>query len=535
MASFHQCLLYLIFLGEKPYECSNCKKRFSHSGSYSSHLSSKKCLSGGGHVGGNTGGTSRAFNGHSQSSYHLSLSTSPSAGGSRSNYDKASVLASQNQDSNTRPLGRISMEPQQLLLHNVRQNTPSYTSVPDLARLWDPLSELSLTAGILKETPLSPFIHSGTKFEQMLQEMLHRDVRNNEAMDKEDIEERRGVHNGERPEKKVSPERRKSGEADRSIVGVKCRWCLQLFPSVAVLLQHERYLCKMSREAVEVPEGFRQKEHSSTPFFFPKSVLQPETNKSSEVTNGVCGNKSPLQNPSWKSAQSAQQHLLVAIQSPPPRHDALSSRMYWSSQEKGSPSQLIRHSPELSSPRGRRRVPSSGFSSPACLDLTSGPPEISSPQKELDSLWSVQNEPLDLSLPKHLLEQRGRNKTPNGISSKGDRRELGTQQFGRPSLNSHLSLHQYQVFSGTGPPVFPSPLYNGFPIFSQSGTGLSVHDGITASPFSQSANSPGFLSPMPYMMEADVETAWKKIYQERQGLMVSIPFILFLNRVQSKY
>jgi len=30
--------------GEKPYECSNCKKRFSHSGSYSSHISSKKCV-----------------------------------------------------------------------------------------------------------------------------------------------------------------------------------------------------------------------------------------------------------------------------------------------------------------------------------------------------------------------------------------------------------------------------------------------------------------------------------------------------------
>uniref|UniRef100_A0A3Q2CYA7 Zinc finger E-box-binding homeobox 1 n=1 Tax=Cyprinodon variegatus TaxID=28743 RepID=A0A3Q2CYA7_CYPVA len=30
---------------EKPYECSHCKKRFSHSGSYSSHISSKKCIS----------------------------------------------------------------------------------------------------------------------------------------------------------------------------------------------------------------------------------------------------------------------------------------------------------------------------------------------------------------------------------------------------------------------------------------------------------------------------------------------------------
>ncbi|CAN9502788.1 unnamed protein product [Ophioblennius macclurei] len=33
-----------IHSGEKPYECKNCKKRFSHSGSYSSHISSKKCV-----------------------------------------------------------------------------------------------------------------------------------------------------------------------------------------------------------------------------------------------------------------------------------------------------------------------------------------------------------------------------------------------------------------------------------------------------------------------------------------------------------
>uniref|UniRef100_A0A8C8HPU6 Zinc finger E-box-binding homeobox 1 n=1 Tax=Oncorhynchus tshawytscha TaxID=74940 RepID=A0A8C8HPU6_ONCTS len=33
-----------IHSGEKPYECPNCKKRFSHSGSYSSHISSKKCV-----------------------------------------------------------------------------------------------------------------------------------------------------------------------------------------------------------------------------------------------------------------------------------------------------------------------------------------------------------------------------------------------------------------------------------------------------------------------------------------------------------
>ncbi|XP_051804770.1 zinc finger E-box-binding homeobox 2-like [Acanthochromis polyacanthus] len=509
-----------IHSGEKPYECSNCKKRFSHSGSYSSHLSSKKCLSGGGLGGGNTAGASGAFNGHSQSSYHHSFPTSPSAGGVMTSNDKGSLLASQNQD-NARLLGRVPADPHQLSLQEINQNT-SFPGASDLARLWDPSAELSLRSTILKGTTLLPYIHSGNKFEQMLQEMLHKDMKKDEEKDREggEVEERR-IHNGGGPERKVSPDRRReavrSGEAERGNLGVTCRWCSQLFPNVAVLLQHERYLCKVNREAVEVPEGFRRKDHSSPPLFFPRPALQLENSKLSEVNNGLSGNKSPLQKPNWHSVP---QQLLVAVHSPPqPRHDTLSSRVFWSSQEKGSPSQMIHHSPELSSPRGRRRVPSSGFSPPACLDLTSCPPELSSPQKETSSPWSAQNEPLDLSLPKQLSNQGGRNKTVNGMSPRRERREFGSQQLRRPSPTSHLPLHQHSVFSGAGAPVFPGSLYNGFPIFSQSGVGLSGHEGISPIPFSQTANSPGFLSPMAYMMEADAEAALKKIYQDRQGLM----------------
>ncbi|XP_041672568.1 zinc finger E-box-binding homeobox 2-like isoform X3 [Cheilinus undulatus] len=495
-----------IHSGEKPYECSNCKKRFSHSGSYSSHLSSKKCLNGGG----NTGGTSGAFNGHSQSSFHHSFPTSPPAGGGRNSNDKGSPMASQTQDNN-RTLGRVLKDPHQLSLQDPIHNHTGFPGAADLARLWEPSAELSLRASILKGTTLLPYLHSGTKFEQMLQEMLHREVRKEEEVEK-GIEERRVIYNGAGLDSKVSPERRReSGEGERGVLGVTCRWCSQLFPNVAVLLQHERYLCKMNREGLEVPEGLHSKDLSSPPLFYPRPPLQSENSKQSETTNGLSGNKSPLQKPSWHSVP---QQLLVAMHSPPqPLHDA---RTLWSSQEKGSPSQPINRSPELSSPRARRRIPSSGFGSPVCLDLTSCPPELSSPQH----LLSAQNEPLDLSLPKQLSDQDGVNKTVNGNWSRGEKRELSSQQLRRLSPTSHLPLHHHHaVFSGSGPPVFPSALYNGFPIFQQSGLGLSGHDGITAVPFSQPANGPGFLSPMAYMMEAEAEAALKKIHQERQVLM----------------
>ncbi|XP_074529711.1 zinc finger E-box-binding homeobox 2 [Halichoeres trimaculatus] len=492
-----------IHSGEKPYECSNCKKRFSHSGSYSSHLSSKKCLNGGS----NTGGASSAFNGHSQSSYHHSFPMSPSAGGGRNSNDKGSPMAPQTKDNIT------ALDPHQLSLQE--PNHAGFPRAADLARLWEPSAELSLRASILKGTTLLPYLHSGTKFEQMLQEMLHREMRKDEDMDRGGgaaMEERRAMFNGGGPDSKVSPERRRestgSAEGERGVLGVTCRWCSQLFPNVAVLLQHERYLCKMNREAVEPPEGLHSKDLASPPLFFPRPSLQLDNNnKPGDATNGLSENKSPLQKPSWHSVP---QQLLLAMHSPPqPLH------AFWSSQEKGSPSQPINHSSEMSSPRARRRVPSSGFGSLVCLDLTSCPPELSSPQH----LPSAQNEPLDLSLPKQLSDQDSR-KTVNGNTARGEKRELSTQQLRRLSPTSHHPFHHHHpVYSGAGAPVFPGALYNGFPLFQQSSLGLSGHDGIAGVPFSQPASSPGFISPIAFMMDADAEAAMKKIHQERQVLM----------------
>ncbi|XP_042582640.1 zinc finger E-box-binding homeobox 1-like isoform X2 [Cyprinus carpio] len=121
--------------GEKPYECSNCKKRFSHSGSYSSHLSSKKCLSGGGAT-----GNIAHYNAHP--TYLFPSPTSPPAVSGR----KGSRF-------------------------------PPESSVPVLSRSWDPAEDLALRTGVFKGTTLLPLLQTRSKFEHLLQEMLRREVR----------------------------------------------------------------------------------------------------------------------------------------------------------------------------------------------------------------------------------------------------------------------------------------------------------------------------------------------------------------------
>ncbi|XP_072769005.1 uncharacterized protein [Nerophis lumbriciformis] len=350
-----------IHSGEKPYECSNCKKRFSHSGSYSSHLSSKKCFSSGGVSSGVAGG---AFNEHPY------FPPSPSAGRDRSS--RGSPLAPQAQESSRRP-----------------EEQKRFSDPPPLC---DPSAELSLRASILKGT-LLPYLQSSSRFEHMLQEMLHREVSKYQDSD--------------------------------TAEGVTCGSCSQVFPNLVVLLQHERYLCKVSRES----KGD--------------------------------GRQSP-------AAQK------------------------WPSGPQRSPQGSPKHASEVSSPH-RRRLQS--LAPPAGLDLGLRPSrELSSPQ----------NEPLDLSVQKQMRHDARR---VNGTSSKRDRTEEG-RRHSPAQFPEHSPHPVYRA------PVFPPSLYSGFPFFNQSALSFAGHDAIAPLPF-----SPGFLSPLTYMVDGESDATLKKLHQERQALM----------------
>ncbi|XP_036427069.1 zinc finger E-box-binding homeobox 2-like [Colossoma macropomum] len=454
-----------IHSGEKPYECSNCKKRFSHSGSYSSHLSSKKCLSGGG------SGNGAYFNGHSHPAYLFPSPTSPPGVGSRN--------TSRGKSSPYGPLSQCFTE-----------QLPTQGQEPITSTLRAPQG----WSGVFKGTTLLPLLHSGGKFEHLLQEMLRKEVGK---------EDQRGKEEGEEEEER---ERR----SEISVGAVSCQWCLQIFPNEVVLKQHERYLCR-NNDGHNAEQLHSRREGS--PLNFSRSSQVPhDIQKTPSTPNGLPRDLSSPHRASWHSVP---QQILVPLQSSVHLRLDLGHH-YWPNKETSSPRNSTLMSPTSPSLQERRHPLSSGFSSPPCLDLsvTTSPCRTTqhrpSPRSE-----GCQSEPLDLSIPKTRTRSReAKEGACNGSSPQTERRDV-------ESVFRRLTPPSQHQASGGYTPLLGSAVFSRFPLFNPvipsclAGMG---HNGLTSLPLTPPAPSPGFLSPMTYMLEAESEAMRKRIQQETNAM-----------------
>ncbi|KAI7808194.1 putative zinc finger E-box-binding homeobox 2-like, partial [Triplophysa rosa] len=441
-----------IHSGEKPYECTNCKKRFSHSGSYSSHLSSKKCLGGG------TTGNGAHFNGHSHPAYlFLPPTLPPVLCGRNSIRGKGS------------PYGPLHID--QLTL-------PDSAVAAELSRSWDPAADLAMRTGVFKGTTLLPLLQSRNKFEQLLQDMLRREV-------------------GEQGQK--------AGEG--LFAGVSCRWCSQVFPSEATLAHHKLDQCR-SKDAVKEgsPQSHRHKAESPLNFSRPSNV--PYDTQTSPTNSVPYRDLSSPQCASWHSVP---QQILVPLPTPMQLSQDSPKHKHWPNEE-NSPRKPNPIDPTSPSGPERQQTIASRFGFPPCMDLFVNSTSPRQPSHRVLGSEVVQSEPLDLSIPKaHYVPKECKNQTCNGFSPHREGRD-----------NGNMFMPQQVGGAYAVSPLFGSTVFSNYPLFNHiipgSLTGMG-HNGLTSLPLTPPATSPGFLSPVAFMPEADSESWMKRIQHERHSMM----------------
>ncbi|XP_051996195.1 zinc finger E-box-binding homeobox 2-like isoform X1 [Xyrauchen texanus] len=452
-----------IHSGEKPYECSNCKKRFSHSGSYSSHLSSKKCLSGGGT------GNGAHFNGHSHPTYLFPSPTSPT------------VVGGRNGCRGKGPMER-SQYPMDPLAVPTQESVPISHAV-ELGRSWDPTADLAMRMGVFNGTTLLPLLRSRSKFEHLLQEMLRKEV---------------GEEGQARERKNEVP-----------ISAVTCRWCSQVFPSEALLTHHERYQCQ---GIVNNPLSKRPK--NGSPLNFSRRSNLPCDTQTSPTTSNMPYR--PLSSPQRASWHSVPQQILVPLPTP-----VLSREKHWPLEETSSPrkpNSIDPTSPTLS--ECQHLITSRFGSPPSPLSFNTASPRHSS--HHITVSGSIQNEPLDLSIPKAQstsvsIPRENRDQTCDGYSPQRERPDMDS------TIKRLTPLSQQQVGGAyAASPLFGSMAFSNYPLFNHIIPGSLAgmgHSGLTSLSLTLPTPSPGFYSPVAYMVETDSESMLKRIQHERHSVM----------------
>uniref|UniRef100_A0A669DZE8 Zinc finger E-box binding homeobox 2a n=1 Tax=Oreochromis niloticus TaxID=8128 RepID=A0A669DZE8_ORENI len=279
-----------IHSGEKPYECSNCKKRFSHSGSYSSHISSKKCI---GLI---------ALNGRVRNGNGGKLGSSPSS--TTSSPGSPALAQLRHKLDNGRPLGQQD-QPGQLDIKPEPMDFNDYRLLMASQHAFGgPGSPLQHLGGIGLDLQMLGYVRSlgnnlseVQKVLQIVDNTVYRQKMDGSPEDKlrsymkelgaqmeepkvaqagflvtghgsptksiidytlEKVNEAKSLIDESKRQEDVKKEKpshsvdlsseEKKHESQNQFLPFSCQYCKETFPGPIPLHQHERYLCKMNEE-----------------------------------------------------------------------------------------------------------------------------------------------------------------------------------------------------------------------------------------------------------------------------------------------
>ncbi|XP_061926442.1 zinc finger E-box-binding homeobox 2-like [Entelurus aequoreus] len=266
-----------IHSGEKPYECSNCKKRFSHSGSYSSHISSRKCVGLivlNGRAQNKTGSSTKCSasspsspglahlhqkieNGqhHQQNCLNVKsesmdiceyrLRTAPQQRfGGPEVYDSTFTGIHGSSHSPLRPLPGLGIDfllPGTLgSLNDVQKVLQIVDSTVSRQKMNKNPEEVSKLRAYMKELGVhmeEQIIGQSSPVESFIDSTADM------------VKEVEGVMEDSRVQQTMDPgSKERSSDSPESLVPHSCQFCKETFTGPIPLHQHERYLCKMNKE-----------------------------------------------------------------------------------------------------------------------------------------------------------------------------------------------------------------------------------------------------------------------------------------------
>nr|XP_014348335.1 PREDICTED: zinc finger E-box-binding homeobox 2-like [Latimeria chalumnae] len=242
-----------IHSGEKPYECPNCKKRFSHSGSYSSHFNSKKCLPAES-LSERTRGVTRTSSlpcALSVSRCHSSLSLQSLKDGRLRQYDL--------QSAKEQPLDYRRKNPSASSLGDtmfMNGNTGSRCLGSSNIALQGHLQNLAMNT----VTPLS-YLMPGKGSDSLLRFINPALWKRNHCDDTQTVKDFNGKENGHQTYDESRQKRASFGDQvfeidleEFSKGNNHCKYCGQTSSDIIALHQHERYLCKLNKDIPVIAE-----------------------------------------------------------------------------------------------------------------------------------------------------------------------------------------------------------------------------------------------------------------------------------------